>query len=59
MQQTLFSVCASGALFAFAGVSLAADMPATFTKDIAPDFSGKVPGVPSARIHGADVAGDL
>src|ERR1700691_85410 len=46
MQQTLFGMCASCVLFAFAGVSLAADKPvtfspATFSKDIAPILQEK------------------
>jgi hypothetical protein len=41
MKQTLFCMCALGALFALAGVSLAADKPVTFTKDVAPIFEEK------------------
>src|SRR5579863_10212012 len=41
MKQTLLCIFAVGALFALGGVSLAADKPVTFSKDIAPIFQEK------------------
>ena len=41
MKQTLFCMFAAGAVFALGGVALAAERPATFTKDIAPILQEK------------------
>ena len=52
---------ALGGILALSRLSLAAGptREVTFTKDIAPILQAEVPGVPSRRIHGADVSGDL
>ena len=59
MKQTVLSIHVIGAIFALAGVALAADRPVTFTKDIAPIFEEKCQECHRPRVSGADVAGNL